>query len=126
MLEPGPLVPKRTQTKPALLSNQAYDLVKWLATVVLPGLGALYFALAKIWGFPAAEEVVGSIAALNIFFGLLLQVSSKTYQGEEIKVNGDAILTTDEGGVSTYSLNLNDDPELLPNGKIISFRVRRN
>ena len=32
------------------LSNKAYDVLKFIAQIVLPALGTLYFALSKIWG----------------------------------------------------------------------------
>ena len=34
------------------MSNKVYDVLKYIAQIVLPALGALYFALAKIWNFP--------------------------------------------------------------------------
>lgn len=30
------------------LSNRVYDILKWIATILLPGLGTLYFALCSI------------------------------------------------------------------------------
>ena len=64
------------------MSNKQYDILKWIATIVLPGIGTLYFALAGIWGFPYAEEVVGTITAIVTFLGVLLGVSSNTYNKE--------------------------------------------
>ena len=61
------------------LSNKAYDILKWFAQILLPALATLYFALAKIWGFPFGEEVVGTISAVDIFLGALLGLSSKNY-----------------------------------------------
>ena len=40
------------------MDNKIYDVLKWIAMVVLPALGTLYFALAGIWNFPYGEEVV--------------------------------------------------------------------
>ena len=47
--------------------------------VVLPALGTLYFALAGIWGFPYAEEIVGTITAVDTFIGVVLGISSAQY-----------------------------------------------
>ncbi len=58
-----------------MLGDGAYNFVKKSATIVLPALGTLYFSLSQIWGFPNAEEVVGTIAAVNTFLGILVQVS---------------------------------------------------
>lgn len=62
-----------------LLNNKVYDILKWIAQLVLPAFGALYFALAGIWGFPYGEEVVGTVAALNAFLGIILGISTTTY-----------------------------------------------
>ena len=61
------------------LSNKAYDVLKYIAQIVLPALGALYAALAKIWGFPYGEEIVGTIAAVDLFLGAVLKVSTDNY-----------------------------------------------
>ena len=42
------------------MSNNLYDVLKWIAQIALPALATLYFALAEIWGFPYAAEVVGT------------------------------------------------------------------
>ena len=62
-----------------LLNNKVYDVLKWIAQLVLPGFGALYFALAGIWGLPYGEEVVGTVAAINAFLGIILGISTSTY-----------------------------------------------
>ena len=61
------------------MSNKVYDALKWLALVFLPALGTLYFALAGIWGSPYGEQIVGTLAALDTFMGVVLGISSKQY-----------------------------------------------
>lgn len=61
------------------MSNQLYDVLKYIALIVLPATGALYFALAKIWGFPYAAEIVGTISAVDAFMGAILQISTNNY-----------------------------------------------
>ena len=61
------------------MSNKVYDALKWVAQILLPALGALYFALAGIWGFPYGEEIVGTITAVDAFLGVILGISSKQY-----------------------------------------------
>lgn len=63
-------------------NNKVYDVLKWLAQYLLPAIGALYFALARIWNLPYAEEVVGTVAAIDTFLGVLLGISSANYQGD--------------------------------------------
>lgn len=62
-----------------MLSNKVYDVLKYIAMVVLPALGTLYFALAGIWGFPYGEQIVGTITAVDTFLGVLLGVSTSKY-----------------------------------------------
>lgn len=67
-----------------ILSNKAYDILKWIALYLLPALGTLYFALSQIWGFPYGEEIVGTVTAIDTFLGVILGISTTNYrkQGE--------------------------------------------
>lgn len=61
------------------ISNKVYDALKWVAQIFLPALGTLYFALASIWGFPYAEQIVGTITAVDTFLGVILGISTMQY-----------------------------------------------
>lgn len=65
------------------LNNKTYDILKFIAQIVLPAVGTLYFALAGIWNFPYGEEIVGTITAVDTFLGALLGLSSANYNKEE-------------------------------------------
>lgn len=62
------------------MSNKTYDILKWIAQILLPALATLYFGLAKIWNLPYSEEVVGTITALDLFLGACLGISSIEYK----------------------------------------------
>jgi TRAP-type uncharacterized transport system fused permease subunit len=62
------------------MSNKVYDVLKYLAQIVLPALGTLYFALASIWDLPYGEEIVGTITAIDTFLGAVLMISSSNYK----------------------------------------------
>ena len=64
------------------MSNKCYDVLKYIAMIVLPALGTLYFALAKIWSFPYGAEIVGTITAVDAFLGALLKISTDQYNQE--------------------------------------------
>lgn len=64
------------------MSNKLYDVLKYIAQVVLPAIGTLYFALAGIWGFPYGEQIVGTITAVDTFLGVILKISSNAYYRE--------------------------------------------
>ena len=61
------------------MNDKLYDVLKWIAMILLPALGTLYFALAGIWGFPYAEQVVGTVTAVDTFLGVLLGISTSQY-----------------------------------------------
>lgn len=61
------------------MSNGTYDILKKIAQVWLPAIGTLYFALARIWNLPFAEEIVGSLTAIDAFLGAILGVSTAIY-----------------------------------------------
>lgn len=61
------------------MSNETYDILKWVAQYLLPALATLYFAVAKIWGLPYGEEIVGTITAVDTFLGVLLGISTANY-----------------------------------------------
>lgn len=64
------------------MSNTVYDILKWIAQILLPAAGALYFALANIWGLPYGEQIVGTITAIDAFLGVILGISSKSYYND--------------------------------------------
>ena len=64
------------------LSNKQYDILKWIALVLLPALGTLYFGLAQIWGFPYGEQIVGTITVVDTFLGVILGISNAQYKIE--------------------------------------------
>ena len=61
------------------MNDKVYNVLKWIAQFLLPGLGTLYFALAGIWGLPYGEEIIGTITAVDTFLGVMLGIASNTY-----------------------------------------------
>jgi hypothetical protein len=103
------------------LDNKAYDVLKRFAMIWLPAAGTLYFALAQMWHLPAGSEVVGSITALDTFLGVVLHISSTSYEG-------DGSLTTGVGteGQKTLTFKLDTDPEDLEGKKNVVFAVKND
>lgn len=64
------------------LSNKVYDILKWIALILLPAVSALYFGLSQIWGFPYGEEIVGTLSIIDTFLGALLGISTMNYNKE--------------------------------------------
>lgn len=67
------------------MSNKVYDILKYIALIVLPAVGALYFGLAKIWGLPYATEIVGTISVVDTFLGAILKLSTDQYNKEQVE-----------------------------------------
>ena len=68
-----------------MLSNKLFDILKWIAMLVLPGLATFYFAISAIWGLPYQKEIVGTLVAINVWLSALLAVSNSQWQA--IKIN---------------------------------------
>lgn len=62
-----------------VLSTDAYDVLSWIAQILLPGLATFYAALSVVWGFPLAEQVVSTIMAVDAFLGMLLGFSTAQF-----------------------------------------------
>ena len=72
------------------MSNKTYDVLKFVAQIVLPAVGALYFGLSKYWNLPYPEEIVGTITCVDTFLGALLGISSvEYYKKEQAKIGSD-------------------------------------
>jgi hypothetical protein len=106
-----------------LLGDGTYNAVKKSATIILPALATLYFALAQLWNFPEPEKVVASITALNTFLGVLVQVSKKSYYASGHQYAGE-IQVHDDGHKKTASLVVDGDPEDILSMREATFRIQ--
>lgn len=64
------------------MSNKVYDVLRAIATIILPALGTLYAALAVIWGLPFPDQVTGTVLAIVTFMNALLKLSSIKYNAD--------------------------------------------
>lgn len=108
--------------KPALLTNAVYDKLKWVALVALPAAGALYFALAPLWNLPKAEEVVGTVVAVDTFLGLLLGVATRSYNTSDDKFDG-ALHVQEDDNSMIGKLEIGTAPEDLGKKDSITLKV---
>lgn len=81
------------------MTNSLYVKLKWIALILLPALGALYCAVAGIWGLGHATQVLGTITALDTFLGVILQLSSNSYYKNGANFDGtlSVVEQTEEG-----------------------------
>lgn len=108
-----------------MLSDTAYNRIKSLVQIWLPAISSLYFSLGAIWGFPAVEQVVGTIACIMTFLGATLLVSSNRYEASGAGYDGEVVTTQVLGTDKVlHSLELNGDPEdILADKSSIRFKV---
>ena len=79
------------------MSDKVYDVLKWIALILIPAIGTLYFALEGIWGFPYAEAIVGTLTAVDTFLGAILGISTSMYKKNQNESND--FNEEDESGV---------------------------
>ncbi len=72
-----------------MMSDKLYDVLAIIGRLILPALGTLYFALAKIWGLPLGEEIVGTLSAVTIFLNAVLKIKSDQFWRDFEKEGGD-------------------------------------
>lgn len=64
------------------MTDKIYDVLKFVCTILLPALSVLYVALSKLWGWPLADEIAGTLAAISVFIGAMIGISSNKYWNE--------------------------------------------
>lgn len=68
------------------MTNKTYDILKIIATIILPALGTLYAAIASIWGLPFGDQVdktvLAIVVALDTILGVTVTKASSDYNKE--------------------------------------------
>ena len=112
-----------SSSNPLLMDSRTYDRLKMAVLIILPALGSLYFGLSQIWGFPAGEAVVGSIALISVAFGTIVDQASSRFKRSG--ADGELIVNEDPNAEEPYSLELHHElPDLAGKDQII-FGVKR-
>lgn len=107
-----------------LFTENVYKWLKFIAQVLLPGLGTLYFTIAGIWDLPNAEGVVGSIVAFDTFLGLILHLSTKTYENSPLKTfDGELVLEDNDEGSGLRLKSV--DPNAIESKDILTFKLHK-
>ncbi len=102
------------------LSNAVYDVLKWIAQYLLPGLGTFYFAVAKIWDLPYGAEIVGTISAIDTLLAMLLGLSSHSYEGD-----GTLVVDTTDPTKDNFRYIVSTPLDELANAKRITLKVEK-
>lgn len=92
-------------------SNKTYDILKWIASYLLPGLTTFWLAIGKIWNIPFTAEIGATMAAIDVFMHTVLGISKKNYNGEGemiIDENGNVSDFKIQNGTSIHELTEKD------------------
>lgn len=100
------------------MTNKTYDIIKYVALLVIPALATFVNAVGIVWGIPHTNEVTTTITAFGVFLGAALGVSSKNYEPE---THGDIVVTGDK---DVYA-NFEHDPSNLKDGDTIVLKVAK-
>ena len=124
MTEPTTVASKTNTT--FVLSDALYQKLKFLALVLIPALSTLYFSLGGVWNLPNVTEVIGSMTAVDTFLGVILGLSTRSYNASDAKFDGSIVTTTrDDDGVpvTVFSLELNDGIDKLETMESVTFKI---
>lgn len=116
--------PQEEVRRHKFMSNALYDWLKWVAQIVLPAMGALYFGIAMIWHLPYAQEVVGTIVTVDAFLGAILGISTAQYNASAYSADGIMTIDRDDPGKDKYLLELFSPIEKLEEKDRITFKVQ--
>jgi hypothetical protein len=111
-----------TTPKHPFISNKFYDVIKFIATIVLPASGAAYFGLAGIWGLPFGEEIVGTITIVDTFLGAVLIITTVRYNKSDARFDGALVVDTSDPVKDSYLIEV-DNLATLPEKTEVSLKV---
>ena len=111
--------------KNTILTDTVYEKTKSLALLLLPFFGVSYLILARIFLGDANDWILGGTLLFILFLGMSLKSSSKNYYASPYAYDGEMVVIADGGGVRTFSLEVNGDPDELAYKSSITFKVRK-
>ena len=65
-----------------MLKNETYDILKWIAILLLPALSAFVGTVGQALNYDNTGMIVIVINALAVFIGAIIGVSTKKYNQE--------------------------------------------
>ncbi len=61
------------------MSNRLFDILKWIALILLPAFAVFYGAVGPVWDWFEPEKVVFTLTAIDTFLGAILGISTVQY-----------------------------------------------
>ena len=66
------------------MSNKVYDILKFIAQIVLPAIATFYVTIAGIWNLPLGDEISRTVMAVDTLLGAILMISTASYNKAQI------------------------------------------
>ena len=64
------------------LNDSVYNVLKWLALLVLPASATLVKAVFPVWNLPYADAIATTLTSIATFIGVIIGVSQATISSE--------------------------------------------
>lgn len=100
------------------MTNKTYDILKYVALIIMPALATFVNGVGIVWGVPHTNEVTATITALGVFLGAALGISSKNYEPE---THGNLVVTKHDDVYADFA----HEPEKLKDGDTIVLKVTK-
>lgn len=65
------------------MKNEVYDVLKWVALIVLPAVATFMLLMGETWSISYAQQIATTITGVGTLLGACLQVSSANYHEGE-------------------------------------------
>lgn len=67
-----------------MMNSKVYDILKFIAQVILPLVATFYTALGEIWNLPLTTQISATIMAVDTLLGgILMKLSADYHKGGE-------------------------------------------
>lgn len=100
------------------MTNKAYDILKYVALLIMPALATFVNGVGIVWGIPHTNEVTATITAFGVFLGAALGISSKNYEPE---THGNLVVMNHDDVYADFA----HEPEKLKDGDTIVLKVTK-
>lgn len=69
------------------MTNKVYDILKWVAIIVLPAVSTFIVVISKIWGWGDLGSLIAqTITAVAVLLGTILGISNYKYTHDPFSV----------------------------------------
>ena len=104
-------------------SNRTYDIIRWIVQITCPAFLVLLTTVGAIWEWARVDAIVQTLAAVNLFLGVSLKISSNNYTPPEPSTDGILLVNTTDPEKDTYTFEMETPLFDLQNGDVMNLRV---